>query len=73
MTTKTKISIPLELVKKLEEKIKETDFKSVQDYVIYILKQIVSEQEEENNSEKDAYTKEEETDLKKNLEDLGYL
>ena len=102
MANKITISIPEELEEKLQEKIKETNFKSVQDYILYILEQIVSESAGEIKSKREqAYTEEEEKDiagdpemleslgmlpkhtkgytqkeeeeLKKNLEDLGYL
>lgn len=88
MANKMTISIPKELKKKLEEKIKQTNFKSIQDYIIYILNQIVSDNESDTKpGRKQAYTKKEEADirgphayteedeeaLKKNLEDLGYL
>jgi len=95
MTDKINISIPKELKQKIEKKIKKTNFKSIQEYVLYILERIVSENTREKNQRKNQiYTKEEETDiagdpkmikalqpysskeekdLKKNLEDLGYL
>lgn len=88
MANKITISISKELKQKLEKKIKQTNFKSIQDYILYILKQIVSDREINVNSKRErAYTKEEEADirgpqpytkeeeeaLKKNLEDLGYL
>ena len=95
MTEKIDIPISKELKQKLEERIKQTNFKSIQDYFLFILKQIVADKEANNekvaytkkeeedirgnqawyNKEegKQAYSEEEEADLKKNLEDLGYL
>lgn len=74
MENKINLSIPEDLRKKLEIKIKETNFKSIQDYILYILKQIVSEKKMEiSSSREQVYTKEEEDNIKKNLEDLGYL
>ncbi len=70
MAVDIKISIPKQLIEKLEKKIKQTDFKSVEEYVIYILNQVASEQTESENK---AYSKEEETQLKKELSDMGYL
>lgn len=58
MITKITISVPDVLNQKIKEKIKETEFKSVQDYIIFVLEQIVSD--EGVNNEKVAYTKEEE-------------
>tara|TARA_Y100000034_G_scaffold93158_1_gene112713 strand:- start:3162 stop:3365 length:204 start_codon:yes stop_codon:yes gene_type:complete len=65
------IKIPKELAKKLEQRIKQTDFKSIQEYIIYTLEQIVSDQD--NLSNRESYSPEEEEALKKNLKDMGYL
>ena len=88
MADKITLQISKELKEKLWEKVKETNFKSIQDYIIYILKQILSDTKIDKESKiKQAYTREEEADirgplpynleeeeaLKKNLEDLGYL
>lgn len=87
MTDKINISIPKELKQKIEKRIKETNFKSIQEYILYILEQVVSENvrkkdfdreiysedEEKSIRGPEPYTREEEEDLKKNLEDLGYI
>ena len=108
MADKIVLQIPPELKQKLEERISGTDFKSIQEYITFILEQVTSETETEiqayseeeetdidgkptwkaeadererieaekrekaNKTEK-AYTEEEETDLKKNLDDMGYI
>jgi len=72
MTTKITISIPDSLNQKLKEKIKETDFKSVEDYILYLLKQMVSN-DAGGSKEKIAYSDEDEAALKKKLEEMGYL
>ena len=61
------ITLSEELVKKLKSKLKETEFNSVQEYVKFILEQVVSEED------KEGYSKEEEEAIKENLKDLGYL
>lgn len=66
------ITIPEDLVKKLEQKIEQTDFKSVQDYVMYILNQLVSKNDEALKEET-TYSEEDEEALKKKLGELGYL
>ncbi len=89
MTEKITIPISKELKQKLDEIIKETNFKSIQDYLLFLLKQLVSgtdkkayTKEEEagifggnkwNDDEKKAYTKEEEAELKQKLKDMGYV
>ena len=44
------------------------EFKSVEDYVEFVLREIVKEEEE-----KETYTKEEEEEIKRRLKSLGYL
>ncbi|MBU2104655.1 MAG: hypothetical protein KKF67_02690 [Nanoarchaeota archaeon] len=62
MTDKITILIPRDLKLKLEKKIKETNFKSIQEYILYILEQIVSD--ERVNNEKIAYTEKEEKEIR---------
>jgi hypothetical protein len=45
------------------------EFKSVEDYVGFVLKEVVKEEEVEEQK----YTKEEEEQIKKRLRSLGYL
>jgi len=73
MTSKVTISIPDELKEKLEKKIKEINFESIQDCVLYVLNQIVSENNFGMNSKREGnYPDEDEIALKKKLKDLGY-
>ena len=44
------------------------EFKSVEDYVEFVLREIVKEEDEGQ-----AYTKEDEEEIKKRLKSLGYL
>jgi len=64
------ITIPPELVEKLEKRAKESEFENLSDYVSYILRQVLSKVEAEKQEIKD--TKEEEQ-VKQKLRDLGYL
>ena len=59
MTTKITLQIPKELKQKLEERIKQTNFKSIQDYLLFILEQMTSEA----GTERKAYTEEEEAGI----------
>ena len=72
MPNKINIPIPKELAAKLEQKIKQTNFDSINKYIIYILEQVTSE-ENFNYENRQAYTEEEEAELKKELSDMGYL
>ena len=63
------ISIPAELFKQIEEKIKDTDVASVQDYVIKVLKGSLTE----GGKEEEGLSKEEEDKVKERLKALGYM
>lgn len=65
----TTVSIPTPLFKKVEERIKGTGFTSVSSYVTYVLREVVSEEEEET----EPFTKEDEERVKDRLRALGYL
>ena len=66
----TTVSIPAPLFKKIEERIKGTGFTSVSSYVTYVLREVVSEEEED---EAEPFTKEDEKRVKERLKALGYL
>ncbi len=66
----TTVSIPTPLFEKVEERIKGTGFTSVSSYVIYVLREIVAEEEKEPE---DAFTKEDEERVKARLRALGYI
>ncbi len=63
------ISIPAELFKQIEEKIKDTDVASAQDYVIKVLKDSLPKGEKEE----EGLSKEEEDKVKERLKALGYM
>ena len=65
----TTVSIPTPLFRKVEERIKGTGFTSVSSYVTYVLREVVSEEEEKA----EPFTKEDEERVKERLRALGYL
>lgn len=65
----TTVSIPTPLFRKIEERIKGTGFTSVSGYVTYVLREVVSEEEEEGV----PFSKEDEERVKERLRALGYL
>ena len=65
----TTVSIPTPLFKKVEERIKGTGFTSVSGYVTYVLREVISEEEEED----EPFSKEDEERVKERLRALGYL
>lgn len=66
---KKAVFLPAELYGKVEERVKATDFSSVDEYVEFVLEEVVKEEEEEEK----AFSEEEEKEVKKRLKDLGYL
>jgi Arc/MetJ-type ribon-helix-helix transcriptional regulator len=65
----TSISIPTSLYKKIEEKIKGTEFTSVSSYVTKVLRESLSKEEEN----KEVFSAEEEEKIKERLKALGYI
>ena len=67
---KVSINISKELYEKIRKEVEESqgEFKSVEDYVEFVLREILKEEEEES-----VYTPEEEEEIKKRLRALGYL
>ncbi len=61
MANKINLSISKELKQKLEKKTKETSFESIQQYITFVLEQVVFENEEDER--KEIYTKDEEAEF----------
>ena len=68
----TTVSLPTPLVNKIKEKIKDTGFKSVSDYVTFVLREVLSSIEEERRKRR-PFSKEEEEKVKRRLKLLGYI
>ena len=66
----TTVSIPTPLAKKVQERIEGTGFTSLSSYVTYILRQIITETQEEK---KEAFSKDDEEKVKARLKGLGYF
>ncbi len=65
----TTVSIPTPLFTKIAERIRDTGFTSVSSYVTYVLREIVTEEPEEE----EPFSKEDEERIKDRLRALGYL
>jgi len=63
------ISLPMTLIDLIKKKIKGTGMNSVSAYVAFVLRQILSS----NSDSKEFLTNEEEKEVKRRLESLGYL
>jgi Arc/MetJ-type ribon-helix-helix transcriptional regulator len=66
----TTISIPTPLAEKIKKRIQGTGFTSLSSYATYVLREVLSGMEED---EDDAFTKEDEERVKERLRALGYL
>jgi Arc/MetJ-type ribon-helix-helix transcriptional regulator len=69
---KIKISIKKSLAIKLKKRLKDTEFKTLSEYVNFILEEVLASLEEQED-EDSGYTPEEEEKVKQRLKDLGYI
>ena len=68
----TTVSIPSPLAEKIKKRMEGTGFNSISSYVTYVLRQVISSIEEEER-QKEAFSKEDEEKVKDRLRALGYL
>ena len=64
------VSLPAELYDRIEERIREAEFGSVEEYIVFALEEVVKEGGEDEGS---VFSKEDEKEIKKRLKALGYL
>lgn len=69
MSEKKTVSIPEELYSAIEERVDGTEFKSVEEYITFVLEEVIKDEDEEET----AFTAEDEEEVKKRLRALGYL
>ena len=63
------VFLPANLYRKIEERVKATEFHSVEEYVSFVLEEVLKDEGEEEKT----FSKEEEEEVKKRLRALGYL
>ncbi len=63
------VSLPAELYGRIKEKICSTEFDSVDEYVIFVLAEILKDEGEEER----AFSQQDEAEVKGRLKALGYL
>jgi Arc/MetJ-type ribon-helix-helix transcriptional regulator len=68
---KKAVFLPAELYGRIEERVRATEFGSVEEYVTYVMEEIL--REEESEEEEPAFSEAEEEEVKKRLRALGYL
>jgi len=61
------IKIPKKLYDRILKEIEGSEFKDVEEFVVYVLEQVLEEEEET------VYSEEEEREIKERLRSLGYL
>lgn len=66
----TTLSIPTPLAEKIKKRIEGTGFNSLSAYVTYVLREVISNMDEDGE---EAFTKEDEEKVKERLRALGYL
>ena len=64
-----KVTLPKSIVEKIEKRLKQTGFDSVTSYISYVLEEVLSEDDEEE----EVFSKEDEERVKERLKSLGYL
>ncbi len=64
------VNLPAELYERVKDRAAATKFESVDEYVIFVLSEVLKEEDE---SEKLAVDSEQEKEIKKRLKALGYL
>ena len=67
---KKNVSIPAELYDDIDQRVKETEFNSVEEYVTFVLEEVLKDDEDD---EEIAFSPEDEEEVKKRLRALGYL
>ena len=65
------VLLTAKLYGQIEERVKATDFSSVDEYVTFVLEEILKEDEEQEKGE--TFSKEDEEEVRQRLKGLGYL
>jgi len=68
-----KIDVDDDMYSVLEARAEEKGHDDTEEYIEYLLKQIVEKIRREKETEDDGYSEEEEKKVKKRLKDLGYM
>lgn len=65
------IKIPRYIIKKIEKRIKETEFRSVNEYITFVLEEIIKDEDQGESEE--IFSEKDEENVKERLKILGYL
>ncbi|MDA4111042.1 MAG: CopG family transcriptional regulator [Thaumarchaeota archaeon] len=69
----TVIHLPKQLADRIRLRLKDSDFKNMDDYVAYVLGQILDELEGRSQKTEDVFSKKEQGDVEEHLRSLGYM
>jgi Arc/MetJ-type ribon-helix-helix transcriptional regulator len=69
---KKAVFLPADLHERIGEKVRATEFRSVEEYVTYVMEEVLGG-EEESVEEEPTFSEAEEEEVKKRLRALGYL
>jgi Arc/MetJ-type ribon-helix-helix transcriptional regulator len=69
---KKAVFLPADLYGRIEERVRATEFRSVEEYVTFVLEEVLGG-EVESEKEEPAFSEAEEEEVKKRLRVLGYL
>ncbi|MEX2680076.1 MAG: CopG family transcriptional regulator [Candidatus Sigynarchaeota archaeon] len=67
------VKIPASLYARIEKRLPNTDFETVDDYITYLARKVLDEIEQEEKKDKKDYTPEEEREIEDRLRKLGYI
>ncbi|MFX0102694.1 MAG: CopG family transcriptional regulator [Candidatus Hodarchaeota archaeon] len=66
------IDLPESLFNRIQNRLEKTDFKTVSEYVTYLVREVLNNIEEDEGNKK-AFTEEEEKEIEERLRNLGYI
>ena len=69
----TSVHLPKELAERIRRRLKDSDFTNMDDYVSYVLAQIMDEIEGRSSKPEEVFTKKEQGDVEEHLRSLGYM
>jgi Arc/MetJ-type ribon-helix-helix transcriptional regulator len=66
------VDLPESLFNRIQKRLEKTDFKTVSEYVTYLVREVLNNIEEDEGKKK-AFTAEEEKEIEERLRNLGYI
>ncbi len=67
------VKIPATLHARIEKRLPDTDFKTVADYITYLVRKVLDNIEQDEKKDKKDFTPEEEREIEDRLRKLGYI